>query len=82
MQVPIGCGGVLVEPGDVVVGDQDGVVVFPLALADEVAEAGHTQERLEEYLWQRVTAGESILDVYPPSDETLTAWRAEQGHQT
>lgn len=79
LQVPIGCGGVLVEPGDVVVGDQDGVVVFPLELADEVAEAGHAQERLEEYVWQRVNAGESILGVYPPSEETVAAWRAEQG---
>lgn len=75
MQVPIGCGGVLVEPGDVVVGDQDGVIVFPLALADEVAEAAHQQERLEEYVWQRVNAGESILGVYPPSEETIAAWR-------
>ncbi len=79
LQVPIGCGGVLVEPGDVVVGDQDGVVVFPLALADEVAEAAHAQERLEEYLWERVNAGESILGVYPPSEETLAAWRAQRG---
>lgn len=78
LQVPIGCGGVLVEPGDVVVGDQDGVVVFPLTLAEEVAEAGYAQERLEEYLWERVNAGESILGVYPPSDETLAAWRAQR----
>lgn len=79
MQVPIGCGGVLVEPGDVVVGDQDGVVVFPLELADLVAKAGHAQERLEEYIWRRVDSGESILGVYPASEETLAAWRAEQG---
>lgn len=78
LQVPIACGGVRVEPGDVVVGDQDGVVVFPLELADEVAEAGHEQERLEEYVWRRVDAGESILGVYPPSEETRAAWRAEQ----
>lgn len=81
LQVPIGCGGVLVEPGDVVVGDQDGVVVFPLELADEVAKAGHAQERLEEYIWRRVDAGESILGVYPAGEETLAAWRAEQGEQ-
>ncbi|MBO0702186.1 MAG: ribonuclease activity regulator RraA [Candidatus Dormibacteraeota bacterium] len=78
LQVPIACGGVRVEPGDVVVGDQDGVVVFPLELADQVAEAGHAQERLEEYLWSRVDAGESILGVYPPSEETMAAWRARQ----
>lgn len=81
LQVPIGCGGVLVEPGDVVVGDQDGVLVLPLALADEVAEAADAQERLEEYLWGRVNGGESILGVYPPGEETLAGWRQHQAEQ-
>ncbi|MFZ0218419.1 MAG: ribonuclease activity regulator RraA [Candidatus Dormiibacterota bacterium] len=82
LQVPIGCGGVLVMPGDAVVGDEDGVVVFPIELAGEVAGAALEQEEVEEYVRQRIDGGRSIVDTYPPDERTLAEyreWRSGQG---
>ncbi len=69
MNVPISCGGVLVMPDDVIVGDSEGVVVVPAHLTIEVARAAYDQEVLEEHVWGMVNAGSSIKGVYPPSDE-------------
>jgi len=63
--LPITCAGVLVMPGDVIVGDGDGAVVVPAALADEVAEASLQQEREERFIVERVRAGDSIDGLYP-----------------
>lgn len=68
MNVPIGCGGVMVMPGDVMVGDEEGVVAIPAAICDEVAAAALAQERLEELILDRVQAGASIKGTYPPDD--------------
>jgi regulator of RNase E activity RraA len=76
MNVPIGCGGVLVVPDDVVVGDAEGVVVMPAAVADEVAAAAYEQERLEDFIWTKVNAGESIRGVYPPDSKTRAEFEA------
>jgi regulator of RNase E activity RraA len=79
MNVPIGCGGVLVMPGDVVVGDAEGVVVIPARLAEEVAHAAYEQELLEEFLLEKVGRGASISGVYPPDERTraeFELWRA------
>ena len=76
LQVPIGCAGVAIYPGDVLVGDRDGVVVVPRALAPEVAGPALEQERLEAYLNTRIMAGEPLWGVYPPSEETLADYRA------
>jgi regulator of RNase E activity RraA len=65
LNVPIGCGGVLVLPGDVVVGDGEGVVVIPAAHAEAVALAAAEQELVERFALERVRAGESIADLYP-----------------
>lgn len=76
--VPIGCGGVAVYPGDVIVGDRDGVVVLPSALADEVARDAAEQEELEEFLLQRVMEGAALPGTYPPNEATKAAfeqWR-------
>ncbi|MFQ5775505.1 MAG: ribonuclease activity regulator RraA, partial [Kiloniellaceae bacterium] len=73
---PIGCGGVAVLPGDVVAGDEDGVVVVPRALADEIAEAAPEQERFERFALMRVRRGDPVLGLYPPNEDTLTAYRA------
>src|SRR4051812_6784652 len=75
----IGCGGVLVYPGDIVVGDGDGVVVIPQHLAEKVAEAGLDQERMEAWIRKRVEAGEPIPGLYPPNEATLAAWRGPRG---
>ena len=54
-QTRIGCGGVAVDPGDVIVADGDGVAVIPSALADEVARDGAEQERFERFVQIKVT---------------------------
>lgn len=79
--VPVSCGGVLVMPGDVLVGDADGVVVVPAALADEVARDALEQEEREAWSLERVAAGESIRGVYPIGPEReaeYREWRARR----
>lgn len=70
IDVAIGCGGVAVYPGDLVVGDAEGVVVIPAHLGVEVAEECSEMERFETFVRERVSAGRSILGLYPPDDET------------
>ena len=80
---PIGCGDVAVWPGDVVVGDGEGVVVIPAALADEVAMEAVEMTAFEDFVTERVLAGQSILGLYPPTDEQsridFAAWRQALG---
>ncbi len=76
LQVPIGCGGVAVYPGDVIVGDDEGVVVIPRHLAAEVAEAAVAQERREEFIMEKIRSGASIVGVYPPDEATLAEYRS------
>ncbi|HJM91094.1 MAG: hypothetical protein V1262_10185 [Alphaproteobacteria bacterium] len=79
LQRPIACGGIAVLPGDVLVGDSDGVVVVPQAMAEEVANDGSEQERLEGFLKSRVEAGHPTIGTYPPNAATLQAyedWKA------
>lgn len=71
----IGCGGATVVPGDVIVGDQDGCVVIPRALADEVAEGALEQERYERFVQVRVKQGAGVLGLYPPSEESQAEYR-------
>jgi regulator of RNase E activity RraA len=73
---PIGCGGVLVFPGDIVCGDEDGVVVIPRHLADQVAEHGYDQEMIEVFIKARVLAGESLDGFYPATDRTKSEYKA------
>ncbi len=80
-QVPIGCGGVAVFPGDIVIGDADGVVILPAAIAEEVARDAVEQDQIEAYVRQRVEGGDSIVGVYPPNEKTKAdyeAWKAKQ----
>ncbi len=76
IDVPIGCGGVPVYPGDIIVGDADGVVALPAALADELAEEAVEQEQLEAFILERIAAGASLPGTYPPNAETQAAYRA------
>jgi regulator of RNase E activity RraA len=79
--LPIGCGGVAVYPGDIVVGDSDGVAVIPRRLVDEVAADAAEQELLESYILRRVTMGASLPGLYPINQATRAAyeaWCAEQ----
>lgn len=75
MNVPIACAGVLVMPGDILVGDAEGVVVIPASMAEEVATDALEQERLEAYVLRRVDEGAALHGIYPPSDETIAAFR-------
>jgi regulator of RNase E activity RraA len=69
-QVPIGCGGVAVYPGDIVVGDAEGVVVIPAKMAHEVAQEAAAQTQFEDWVEAKVKEGRSIFGLYPPSPET------------
>ncbi|MCE2690892.1 MAG: ribonuclease activity regulator RraA [Rubrivivax sp.] len=83
INVPIGCGDVAVWPGDVVVGDAEGVVVIPAHVADDVAADAVDMTAFEDFVTERVQAGQSILGLYPPTDEAnrvaFEAWRREHG---
>jgi 5-oxopent-3-ene-1,2,5-tricarboxylate decarboxylase/2-hydroxyhepta-2,4-diene-1,7-dioate isomerase len=74
--VPVSCGGVLVIPGDVLVGDAEGVMVLPAALAEEVALGALEQERREAWALERVAEGESIRGVFPVSEERRAEYEA------
>ena len=80
INVPIGCGDAPVFPGDVIVGDGDGVIVVPAHLADEIAEECAGMEEFEAFVRESVREGHSIIGLYPPTrEETLKryeVWRA------
>jgi regulator of RNase E activity RraA len=81
INVPIGCAGVLVMPGDIMVGDAEGVVVIPSQVGEEVARDAFEQERLEEFIQNKIAQGASILGVYPPDEQTkaeYAEWRKQQ----
>ena len=81
IQVPIGCGGVAVFPGDIVVGDGEGVVVIPRNLAGEVAAKAMQMEEKEDFILEKIRAGASIVGTYPPDEKTLAefaAWKARR----
>jgi regulator of RNase E activity RraA len=78
----ITCAGVFVEPGDVMVGDAEGVVVIPAALVEEVVAASLAQEDVEAFAIERVAAGESTRGLFPLSEDRrpdYEAWRAARG---
>ena len=75
MNVPIGCGGVAVFPGDVIVGDGEGVVVIPQAIVAEIAGDAREQEILEEFVLREIEHGRALPGTYPPNAETLARYR-------
>ena len=81
--MPFGCGDAPVFPGDVVVGDAEGVVVIPAHLADEIADETVEMTAFEDFVTEEVLKGRSILGLYPPTDEQATRdfadWRAARG---
>lgn len=76
IDVPVACGGVAVYPGDLVVGDADGVVVIPAHLAEEIAAEVVEQEVMENFLLGRIQGGASLPGTYPPNAETRAAYEA------
>ena len=70
LDVPIGCGTVAVFPGDIAVGDGDGVIIIPAEIADELAEEAAGMEEYESWVLEQVQQGESVIGLYPMNDET------------
>jgi regulator of RNase E activity RraA len=83
VNVPIGCGDVPVWPGDVVVGDGEGVIIIPAHLADDIADEAVEMTAFEDFVTEQVLAGRSILGLYPPTEEQskidFAAWRKVKG---
>ena len=83
VNVPIGCGDAPVFPGDVIVGDADGVIVLPAHLADALADEAVEMTAYEDFATERVRAGASITGLYPATDPAnltaFAAWRAKNG---
>jgi regulator of RNase E activity RraA len=83
INVPIGCGDAPVFPGDIVVGDGEGVIVIPAHLADEIADEATEMTAFEDFVTEKVREGRSILGLYPPTDEQskidFADWRARTG---
>ena len=79
INVPIGCGDAPVFPGDVIVGDAEGVVVIPAHLADEIAAEAVEMTAFEDFVTEEVLKGRSILGLYPATDpqteRDFAAWR-------
>lgn len=82
INVPIGCGDAPVFPGDIILGDDDGVIVIPAEIAEEVAEEGLGMELFEEFVALRVNEGRSIIGLYPPTDpkvlEEFESWKEDK----
>ena len=65
---PIGCARVAVYPGDIVVGDGEGVVVIPAAMANDIAEQAHELSSYDEFASEQIKGGRSVVGLYPPTD--------------
>ncbi|WP_234731631.1 ribonuclease activity regulator RraA [Acidocella facilis] len=81
-QEPVGCGGVAVFPNDLIVVDDDGAVVIPQALLEEVVAIAVEQERQESWIYAQIEAGAALPGLYPPNEENKAryeAFKAAQG---
>jgi regulator of RNase E activity RraA len=72
---PIACGGVAVLPGDVILGDGDGIAVIPVRYVRQIADEGWEKERLEVYIRSQVEQGVSTFVAYPPTEEFMAQYR-------
>lgn len=83
MNVPIGCGDVAVFPGDVLVGDNEGVIVIPAHLADEIADETVEMTAYEDFVTEEVLNGATIIGLYPATSEApkikFAEWRKHKG---
>lgn len=82
-QTPIACGGAPVFPGDIVVGDREGVVVIPAHLVDEIADEASEMTAYEDFVAEKVREGRSIIGLYPATSDEIRAefatWRQANG---
>ncbi|MGB5667259.1 MAG: hypothetical protein WBM53_10455, partial [Maribacter sp.] len=86
INVPIGCGDVAVFPGDIVVGDDDGVIIIPADLVNEVADECTEMTTFENFVLEKVNEGQSIKGLYPLTDEKAMSdfkrWKTENQRNT
>jgi len=79
INVPIGCGDVAVFPGDIILGDDDGVMVIPAHLIDELVDLCTDMTLFEEFVMEQVQKGRTIKGLYPLTDENVKtdfeAWK-------
>jgi len=81
LNVPVQCSGVLIRPGDILVGDEEGVLVIPTEMAAQVAEAAAENERMDSFLMMKIKAGAPLAGTFPAGEQTRAeyeAWRKEQ----
>ena len=81
INVPIGCAGVPVFPGDILVGDEEGVVVIPRHLAAEIAAPAAEQEAFEEFILRKIESGAPLPGTYPANAETKAEYEAYKSEQ-
>ena len=85
MNVPIGCGGAPVFPGDVIVGDADGVIVVPAEIATEIADEVVAMTLYEDFVVDMVSNGQAIIGLYPLTDQNnknkFEEWRQSKSRQ-
>ena len=83
LNTPIGCGDVAVFPGDVIVGDGEGVVVIPLHMVEEIAAEATEMTAFEDFVTERVQAGHPVIGLYPATTDAarsdFAAWRKQNG---
>lgn len=83
INVPIGCGDAPVFPGDVILGDSDGVIVIPAHLAEEITEEAFEMTAFEDFVTEEVRKGRGIFGLYPATDDKtladFAAWRKTKG---
>ena len=75
---PIGCGGVAIFPGDIMIGDQNGVAAIPRHVVEELAEKAHEREELEAFCAAKLRDGAPLATTYPPNDDTIAAFHASR----
>ncbi|MCF6443545.1 ribonuclease activity regulator RraA [Nereida sp. MMG025] len=84
INVPVSCGTCPVYPGDIVVGDGDGVMVIPRHMAKQIAEEGAPMELYEDFVLEQVNSGAPIIGLYPATDpanlEKFEEWKTKNGH--
>jgi regulator of RNase E activity RraA len=74
INVPIACAGVPVFPGDIIVGDEEGVIVVPRHLAAEIARPAAEQDDLERFVLEKIEGGAALPGTYPPNEQTLAEY--------